>query len=113
MKFIHLRPMGSSDKGILTGRMRHGYGQYFMGTGFLYMTASALLRMARRPRVVGGLAMWWGYVLSLLRRKLRYNDPEFRKFLRRYQWSCLLRGKSRATRRLEELLKSVWNLSAP
>ena len=33
LRFLHLRPMGSSHKSILTGRMRHGFGQYFMGTG--------------------------------------------------------------------------------
>ena len=33
LRFVHLRPMGSSQQSIYTGRMRHGYGQYFMGTG--------------------------------------------------------------------------------
>ena len=42
LRFVHLRPQGSSQQGIYTGRMRHGYGQYFMGTGFLFMAASAI-----------------------------------------------------------------------
>jgi poly-beta-1,6-N-acetyl-D-glucosamine synthase len=46
--------------------------------------------------------MWWGYVRSLLDRKPRYNDLEFRAFLRRYQWACLVLGKERATRGLDE-----------
>ena len=41
LRFVHLRPMGSSQQGILRGRMRHGFGQYFMGTGIWYMAASA------------------------------------------------------------------------
>jgi poly-beta-1,6-N-acetyl-D-glucosamine synthase len=82
--------------------MRHGFGQYFMGTGLAYMTASALYRMTRPPLIVGGLGMWWGYVRSMLDRKPRYNDMEFRSFLRRYQWACLFLGKHRATRRLDE-----------
>ena len=45
----HLRPMGSSHKGILTGRKRHGFGQYFMGTGPIYMTASAVGAWRSRP----------------------------------------------------------------
>ena len=32
--------MGSSHKGIWTGRMRHGFGQYFMGTSPLYWFSS-------------------------------------------------------------------------
>jgi len=65
------------------------------------MTASALYRMLRPPRVVGGLAMWWGYVWNAIRRAPRYEDPAFRQFLRRYQWDCLRRGKGAATRRLD------------
>lgn len=102
LRFIHLRPMGSSHKGIFTGRMRHGFGQWFMGTSLAYMTASAVFRMTRPPLIVGGAAMWWGYVKSMLGGKPRYNDLVFRRFLRQYQWSCLLRGKSAATARLNE-----------
>jgi hypothetical protein len=102
LRFNHLRPMGSSHKGILTGRKRHGFGQYFMGTDPVYMTASAVFRAAKRPFVVGGLGMLMGYFGAAARRVPRYDDPEFRRFLRRYQWDCLLRGKHAATRRLDE-----------
>ena len=101
LRFIHLRPMGSSENGIWAGRMRHGYGQYFMGTSLLYMTVSAVFRMTRPPLVFGGLAMWWGYVSSMLAGKRRYQSPGFRRFLNRYQGQCLLRGKSAATRLLD------------
>jgi biofilm PGA synthesis N-glycosyltransferase PgaC len=96
LRFIHLRPMGSSQQGIYTGRMRHGYGQYFMGTGFLFMAASALYRVAERPYVLGSLAMLWGWVKSALQRKPRYGDLEFRRFLGRYQRRSLLVGKKQA-----------------
>ena len=101
LRFIHMRPMGSSDRGILRGRARHGQGQYFMGAGWLYMLASALRRMAQRPFVVGGLAIFAGYALSWLRRRPRYEDPPFRNFLKAYQRDCLLRGKRAATLRLD------------
>ena len=93
IRFIHLRAMGSSHKGILTGRMRHGFGQWFMGTGFTYMTASAVYRMTRRPFVIGGLAMWWGYVKSMLKGHQRYENNEFRKYLRAFQYRALFNGK--------------------
>jgi glycosyltransferase involved in cell wall biosynthesis len=108
LRFLHLRPMGSSEHGILRGRMRHGFGQYFMGTGPAFMTASAIFRMTRRPWIIGGLAMWWGYVSSFLNGKPRYDDPEFRRFVRRYQWSSLFRGKAAAVRRIEERWKDRW-----
>jgi poly-beta-1,6-N-acetyl-D-glucosamine synthase len=106
--FRHLRLEGSSQRGVLVGRARHGFGQRFMGTGLAYMTVSAAYRMAKPPLLVGGLAMWWGYVRSMLRGAARYPDLEFRRFLRRYQWSCLLRGKRRATERLDARQEAGW-----
>jgi len=108
LRFIHLRPMGSSHKGLVTGRLRHGFGQYFMGTSLTYMTASAVFRMMRPPLIIGGMAMWWGYVKSMLARAPRYGDEEFRRFLRRYHWRCLLLGKAEATRRLNATQQAVW-----
>ena len=108
LRFVHLRSMGSSEKGIVTGRLRSGRGQYYMGTSFAYLTASALYRMAHRPIIVGGLAMWWGYVSSLIRHTPRYEEPDFRRFLRSYQRDCLLRGKVAATRRLDERQAAQW-----
>lgn len=102
LRFVHLRPMGSSHKGIWTGRLRHGAGQYFMGTGLAYMTASAIYRLPRSPVIVGALASWWGYVRSMVAGRPRYDDPAFRAFVRRYQWEALLLGKARATRRAGE-----------
>jgi len=101
LRFLHLRPMGSSQDGIWVGRWRHGSGQWFMGTGFLFMTASALYRTAQAPLIEGGLAMWLGYVSSMLGKKPRYADAEFRSFLRRYQRESLFFGKRRAIARAE------------
>jgi len=96
LRFVHLRPMGSSQQSVYAGRSRHGYGQYFMGTGFLFMAASAIYRTNEKPYVLGSLAMLWGWIKSALQRKPRYTDPAFRKFLRRYQMRSLMVGKRRA-----------------
>ncbi len=113
LRFEHLRPMGSSQVGIFTGRMRHGFGQHFMGTGLAYMTASAIFRMTRPPLLLGGTAMWWGFVKSMLQRKPRYEDKQFRKFLRKYQWNCLIFGKSAATKKLNQQQQATWDKLAP
>jgi poly-beta-1,6-N-acetyl-D-glucosamine synthase len=96
LRFVHLRPMGSSQQSIYTGRMRHGYGQYFMGTGFVYLAASALSRLNQKPYLLGSLAIMWGWVKSAALRNPRYDNPQFRSFLRRYQMRALLVGKRRA-----------------
>lgn len=103
LRFIHLRPEGSSQTSIYAGRVRHGYGQYFMGTGFLFIVASSIYRLNRKPYVLGSLAMIWGWLKAALERKPRYEDPVFRKFLRRYQWRALWVGKARA---LEEIYRN-------
>ncbi len=108
LRFIHLRPMGSSHRSIWTGRMRHGFGQYFMGTSFTYMTASAVYRMTRRPFVLGAAGMWWGYVSSMVIGQPRYDDLGFRRFLRGYQWDCLRRGKKKATQRIDDRQLEIW-----
>lgn len=97
LRFVHLRTMGASHRGILTGRYRQGYGQYYMGTGLLYLTAGAIGKMNQKPYVIGQLAVLWGWVFSALRGMPRYENPTFRAFLRRYQWRSLLVGKRRAT----------------
>ncbi len=113
LNFTHLRPMGSSQKNILHGRARWGYGQYFMGSSFTYLTVSALFRMTKRPWVMGGLAIWWGFVRSWIKGMPRYEDPEFRRFLRAYQWSCLWRGKVRTVQWIEQRQQSAWRVDRP
>jgi poly-beta-1,6-N-acetyl-D-glucosamine synthase len=71
-----------------------------MGTGFLFLFASAMSRVNEKPYLLGSLAMVWGWLSSALRRKPQYADPAFRRFLRHYQWRVLMVGKNRA---LEEL----------
>ncbi|MEO6435284.1 MAG: glycosyltransferase family 2 protein [Tepidisphaeraceae bacterium] len=113
LRFEHLRPMGTSHKNWWTGRVRHGIGQYYMGTGPVYMLASALYRMTRPPIVVGGVAMLWGYLKSWATRQPRYEDPMFRAFLRSYQRECLLRGKNRATAAVNTRQATKWTSGDP
>ena len=102
LRFIHLRPMGSSQQSVYAGRMRHGYGQYFMGTGFLFLAASALSRINQKPYVLGSVAMMWGWIMSAAQRKPRYGNLVFRRFLRRYQMRALFVGKQRAIAELTQ-----------
>jgi hypothetical protein len=101
--------MGSSQQSIFTGRFRHGYGQYFMGTGLLYMVASATSRINQKPYFLGSFAMLWGWVKSALQRRRRYHDPEFRDFMRRYQTRVLLVGKRRAIEEIHREWRIVQN----
>jgi biofilm PGA synthesis N-glycosyltransferase PgaC len=108
LRFHHLRPMGSSQVSWWTGRVRHGGGQWFMGTGALYMLASCAFRLLHPPVVVGSIGMLWGYLRGALLRQPRYAEPGFRSYLRNWQrWSLLL-GKRRATARCERTGAASW-----
>ena len=77
-----------------------------MGTGLVYMAAKSLYRTTRPPLVLGGLMLLWGYLSAWRRRVPRYENPEFRRFLRRYQWRCLLLGKRRATKQIHDRIRN-------
>jgi poly-beta-1,6-N-acetyl-D-glucosamine synthase len=111
IRFVHLRPQGASEKGIWTGRLRAGFGQYFMGTSPLYYLAVAISRVPAHPFVIGSVAMLWGYFRSWLKGLPRYDDPKFRRFVRAYQHACLRLGKRAATARLDAEQAQLWHAS--
>jgi glycosyltransferase involved in cell wall biosynthesis len=108
LRFEHLRPMGSSDANVLRGRARHGMGQYFMGSAPAYFLASAVRRLAQEPYVIGAATMLWHYFKAWWRNEPRYDDLEFRKFLRSYQRRALLFGKRRTIAAIERQTAARW-----
>jgi hypothetical protein len=73
-----------------------------MGSSLLFMFASAIYRLNEKPYLLGSLAILWGWIKSSLQGKPRYNDLEFRRFLRSYQMRALLVGKKKA---IEEIYR--------
>jgi poly-beta-1,6-N-acetyl-D-glucosamine synthase len=109
LRFVHLRPQGASQgKGIWTGRKRAGFGQYFMGTSPVYYLVVAISRLPKHPPIYGSIGMLWGYVSGKLRGEPRYEDPEFRRFLRRFQHASLVMGKAAATRKFTSERAALW-----
>ena len=108
LRFEHLRPMGSSQQSIYTGRRRHGFGQYYMGTHPLFLMASAVNKMRQPPYVLGGLAMLQGYFGAMLRSVDRHGDAELIQFIRAYQWQALLKGKAGAVAAIEADRAGMW-----
>jgi len=113
IRFVHLRPQGASEKGIWTGRLRAGFGQYFMGTSPLYYLVVAIYRVPAHPIAIGSVAMLWGYFRSWLKGLPRYDDLEFRRFVRAYQHACLRFGKRVATARVDAEQAQLWHANHP
>lgn len=94
IRFLHLRPMGSSQKSIHAGRVRHGRGQYMIGAHPAFFLMSSLYRSVRqRPYVTGTFAALWGYLQAKLQGAKPFGDPEITRFIHRYQMRALRRGK--------------------
>lgn len=110
LRFEHLRPMGSSQTSIYTGRRRHGFGQYFMGTDPFYFSATAVFRMLEPPVILGGLSMLQGYFGALLRKERRLDDPELIAFIRQYQRRILRVGRPKAMAETEAAQADQWTI---
>jgi hypothetical protein len=113
IRYLHLRPMASSEKNVLVGRKREGYGQYFMGTSPLYILARTVYRLPTYPFVVGALVTLWSYCTNAFRGAPRYEDEACRRFIRQYQIDCLRHGKAKATRMYDERQAPVWHAAHP
>lgn len=111
LRFEHLRPMGSSQKSVFTGRRRHGFGQYYMGSDPVYFVMTGLYRMAHPPYVLGGLATIQGFLGAWMRGEAQHQDADLRAFVRAYQRRALKVGKARAVAEIEAERAAAW--SAP
>jgi len=97
LKFIHLRPMGSSQKSIYRGRVRHGKGQYLLGAHPLFFFLSSLYRSVKQsPYIVGTLFSMYGYVSTFFSGSNRFGDEDMTRFIRSYQIRALYHGKAEA-----------------
>ena len=108
LRFVHLRPMGSSDRSIITGRRRLGAGYWFLGAGPLFVLASALYRLGHKPAVLGSVGTLQGYINAWLKHAPRYEDLEFRKYIRRYHRAMLLHGRARALEMFNREADEIW-----
>jgi poly-beta-1,6-N-acetyl-D-glucosamine synthase len=107
LKVVHLRQMGSSDKGVMHGRMRGGQGKWRLGSSPWYLLATSVYRAFDKPYLIGSCAMVYGYFSAMVSRVERYNNSAYIRFLRKYEWSSLLRGKNKTTKLYHERIRST------
>jgi biofilm PGA synthesis N-glycosyltransferase PgaC len=100
--------MRSSDRGIMTGRRRLGEGYWFLGAAPMFVIASAVYRLGHKPALVGSLGTLHGYARAWLNGAPRYDDSEFRRYLRRYHRAMLTRGRRRATELFDGEADATW-----
>lgn len=79
---IHHRPLGSAN-GTLRGHARHGECAYVAHYPPEFILVRALRVGRRRPAVISGLALIYGFARAAVRRVERVPDPAYRRFARR------------------------------
>lgn len=90
LKVFHLRPTGSTQHGIYTGRRRRGAGMHFMGAHPIWVLASAFRRILEPPIALGTLCILCGYFLAWCRGAGQVEDPDLIRFTRQWQIKKIL-----------------------
>jgi glycosyltransferase involved in cell wall biosynthesis len=88
-RFFHHRPMGLRKGGGLVARFRHGEKDYFLGNHPIWQLSRTAYQATRRPYVLGGIFLLFGYLWAGVRRTPRAISPELLRFHRREQLARL------------------------
>jgi hypothetical protein len=102
MRFHHHRSMGTAGRGPLAALFSYGEKDYYLGGSPVWQLFRVTYRMAKRPFVMGGLALLFGYSWAALRRVRRPVTPELMRFHRQDQMRKL-RSILRALLRLRRV----------
>ena len=87
MHITHLRPMGSSQKNIYSGRVRRGRGFYLMGAHPLWVLASACFHVTEPPYLAGPFCVMYGFIKATFEGEPRQISNELARFVRSWQLS--------------------------
>lgn len=88
-RFHHHRSMGTAQRGQLSSLFSYGEKDYYLGGSPLWQMFRCTYRMAKRPYLLGGLALAAGYLAAAVRRMPRVVSPELMRFHRAVQMKKL------------------------
>jgi glycosyltransferase involved in cell wall biosynthesis len=84
-RFHHYRTLGTAGRGNLRALFSYGEKDYYLGGSPVWQMFRITYRMAKKPVLLGGLALLSGYCWAALRRVKRVVSPELMRFHRREQ----------------------------
>jgi hypothetical protein len=87
--FLHHRPLGTAERGIVASNFEYGKKDYILGGHPLWQMFRCTYRMTQRPYVVGGVALFAGFLAAFLSRDERPVSPELMRFHRSEQMQKL------------------------
>jgi hypothetical protein len=83
--FYHHRVLGTAERGVLASSFAYGKKDYILGGHPVWQLFRCSYRMTKRPYLVGGIALFAGYLAALLSRTERPVSGELMGFHRREQ----------------------------
>jgi glycosyltransferase involved in cell wall biosynthesis len=83
--FLHHRALGTAERGIVASNYAYGKKDYILGGHPLWQIFRCAFRMAKRPYIVGGVALFAGYWAAVLSGMERPVSPELMRFHRAEQ----------------------------
>jgi len=84
-RFHHYRSLGTAERSVLGSLFSYGEKDYYLGGSPVWQVFRVAYRMAKRPVIIGGLALLFGYCWAALRRIKRPVSRELMRFHRREQ----------------------------
>lgn len=93
LHLIHHRPTGESW-GRWGGLVKDGRIDYVYGSHPAFLTAKVLVRLFRRPWVIGSMALAYGYIKAFIQRCPQVDDPDLIRYLRGQQLARLMGRKT-------------------
>jgi glycosyltransferase involved in cell wall biosynthesis len=83
--FLHHRPLGTAERGLLASSFAYGKKDYILGGHPLWEVFRCTYRMTKRPYLIGGIALFAGYMTGFLSRAERPVSRELMRFHRSEQ----------------------------
>jgi glycosyltransferase involved in cell wall biosynthesis len=93
LHLVHHRITGLAE-GLVRDKVKHGLACYISGYHPLFVAASSLYRLVRKPYVIGALAMVFGFLKGYLTHTPQVNDERLIRYLRAQQLRRLCGLKS-------------------
>jgi glycosyltransferase involved in cell wall biosynthesis len=84
LSLLHHRFTGSED-GLFRDRVKHGVACYISGYHPLFVAASCIRRLNKKPRVIGSIGVMYGYLKSHVTRPPRLEDRSYLAYIRSQQ----------------------------
>jgi len=88
-RYHHYRPMGTAERGTFRALFTYGEKDYYLGGSPIWQLFRVCYRSAKKPYLIGGLALLSGYCWAAVRRLKRPVSAELVRFHRREQMQKL------------------------